>query len=243
MARLSRSRRPCYATKRRGASRQVGDVISPWGRPAPPPPPGLERFSTPLRPESPPLAGLKQRLSLGRVRFPHIPSTVSARPRSDRVEQAFKAVQVFDAVETDATAYEASIAVGSAHLVVTTNFKSAVFRKTGGGPLLETSLRAWFASVLPTEVDVVFDPRILYDQHDSRWVCSPRREFTTRTFRVRSYCSQCRARRTLAVTGWSGRFPRSGGARFRGRIIRGWASTRRRSTFRRISSAPPMRPD
>lgn len=83
------------------------------------------------------LAGLKERLTLGRVRFPRIP------------------------FETDATAYDASIAAAPTHLLVATNFKVA---------LLETSLRAWATTVLPPEVDVVFDPRVLYDQHDGRWV-------------------------------------------------------------------------
>lgn len=173
MVRTGRSRRDrasCYATKRRGARPQTGDMITPWSRPAPAGPPGLERFSTPLRPAPAPVAGLKERLTRGRVRFPHVPSTVSTRSPSERIARALRTVQVFDAIETDATAYDASIGVGPAHLVVTTNFKVAVFSKTGGAPLLETSLRAWFESVLPAEVDVVFDPRVLYDQHDGRWV-------------------------------------------------------------------------
>ncbi len=173
MARPKRPRRrgfQCYTTKRRGRSRRGGDVITPWGRQAPPPPPGLERFSTSRQYEPRPLAGLKERLTLGRVRLPRVPSTVSAPPASARVEQALRELQVVDAIETDATAYDASIAVGPAHLMVTTNFKVAVLSKTGGAPLLETSLRAWFTSVLPAEVDVVFDPRVLYDQHDGRWV-------------------------------------------------------------------------
>lgn len=145
-------------------------MITPWGRQEPPPPPGLERFSTPRRDEPRPLAGLKDRLTLGRMRLPRVPSTVSAPPGSPRVEQALRTVQVFDAIETDATAYDATIGVGPAHLVVATNFKVAVLSKTAGVLLPETSLRAWFATVLPAEVDVVFDPRILYDQHDGRWV-------------------------------------------------------------------------
>jgi hypothetical protein len=145
-------------------------VITPWERQAPLPPPGLERFSTPRRREAPPVAGLKERLTLGQVRLPRMPSTVSVQPGSARVDRALRTVQVFDAIETDATAYDASIGVGPAHLVVTTNFKVAVLSKTGGAPLLETSLRAWFTSVLPAQVDVVFDPRVLYDQHDGRWV-------------------------------------------------------------------------
>src|SRR6266545_3277629 len=99
MARPKRPRGPrfqCYATKRGGRSRQGGAVITPWGRQEPLASPGLERFSTPRPYEPRPLAGPKERLTLGRVRLPRVPSTVSAPPGSARVEQALRTVQVFD---------------------------------------------------------------------------------------------------------------------------------------------------
>jgi hypothetical protein len=153
----------CYTAKRRGSSGQGGTVITPWERPEPSPPHlALESFSTPRAYEPPHLAALKEDLALGRARLPRVRSTVSARPGSARVAQALGSLQIFDAIETDATAYDASIAAGPVDLVVATNFKVAVLSKAGEPPLVETSLRAWFASVLPPEVDVVFDPRVLY---------------------------------------------------------------------------------
>jgi hypothetical protein len=98
--------------------------------------------------EPPHLAALKEDLALGRALLPRVLSTVSARPGSPRVAQALGSLQVFDAIETEATAYDASIAAGPAQLVVATNFKVAVLSKTGEPPPVETSLRAWFASGL-----------------------------------------------------------------------------------------------
>jgi hypothetical protein len=164
-----RGRFPCYTAKRRDSSTQRGLPIMPWGRPAPPPHPELPRFSTPRPWEPPHITAFREDLALGRARLPHVPPTVGARARTPRVERALASLQVFDAIQTDATAYDASIAVGPSDVVVTTNFTAAVLAKDGKRPL-ETSLHAWFAQVLPPEVDVVFDPRVLYDQHDDRWV-------------------------------------------------------------------------
>ena len=160
----------CYTAKRRGDGGRAGEVITPSERPEPPPHPELARFSTPRAYEPPHLAALKEDLAVGRALLPRVPSTVSARPAAARVARALGSLQVFDAIETDATAYDASIAAGPEQLVVATNFKVAVLSKSGGPPLVETSLRAWFTTVLPPEVDTVFDPRVLYDQHDGRWV-------------------------------------------------------------------------
>jgi len=100
-----------------------------------------------------------------------VPSTVGGAA-ADRVARALGSLQVFKTIETEATAYDATLAVGSNHLMVATNFKVAILNKSGAPALPETDLQTWFTDVLTshTEVDFVFDPRVLYDQHDERWI-------------------------------------------------------------------------
>src|SRR5262245_35071523 len=160
----------CYTAKRRASSPQGGAAIRPWEQREPRPHPELARFSTPRAYEPPHLAALKEDLALGRMSLPRVAAMVSAEPRSTRVARALGSLQVFDAIQTDATAYDATIAAGPEQLLVATNFRIAIQSKTAGPPLRETTLRTWFASALPAEVDVVFDPRVLYDQFDGRWV-------------------------------------------------------------------------
>jgi hypothetical protein len=166
---------PCYTLKQPGHSPQAGRLIMPWTQPAPTPHPAIARFSTPRKYEPPHLARLREDLASGRMQLPQAPSTVSAEPASPRVARAFASLRVFDGIDTDATAYDASIAAGPEHLLMATNFKWGLLNKAllngpGGPPPPETPLLAWFKSVLPDEVDIVFDPRVLYDQHDGRWV-------------------------------------------------------------------------
>jgi hypothetical protein len=184
--------------------------VTPWRLPEPTRPPGLDHFAPPQEEEPPALALLKERLTRGRVRLPRVPSTVTDRPRSARVEGALRVIQHLEATETDATAYDATIAAGPAHLVIAVNFKVVVLSKGGGPPLAQSHLRAWFDSVLPVEVDVVFDPRVLYDQYEGRWVLvasAVRYEDFTSPFLVLSVSH------TSDPSGdwWTWAFPESGG--------------------------------
>jgi hypothetical protein len=160
----------CYTAKRSGSSARAGVAITPWDQVGRPPHPNLRNLGTPRKPEPPQLTRFKERLALGRVRLPRVPPTVSEAPASVRVERALGSLQVFETIDTDATAYDAVIAAGPEHLLVATNFKVAVLDKANGATLLKKGLHDWFATVLPAEVDFVFDPRVLYDQHDARWV-------------------------------------------------------------------------
>jgi hypothetical protein len=156
--------------KRPGSSLQAGTLIVPWQQPEPPPDPRSERSSPPRKYEPPHLTRFRERLASGREKLPTVASTVTARPASARVDRALGSLRIFDAIETPATAYDATIAVGPEQLVVATNFTVAVLGKAGGPPIVKISRRAWFGSLLPPAVDFVFDPRVLYDQHEGRWV-------------------------------------------------------------------------
>jgi hypothetical protein len=85
------------------------------------------------------------------------------------VDQALRTIQHFEAKPTDATAYDTSLAVGPSHLVVAVNYSVVVLSKDGT-LLKESPLLAWFKSKLTADVDRVFDPRLLYDQYEDRWV-------------------------------------------------------------------------
>jgi hypothetical protein len=163
-------RSQCYKVKHPGSSVQEGVPITPWEQEERPPHPDLRNLGTPPKIEPPQLARFKERLALGRARVPGVPPTVSEAPVSARVERALGSLQVFETIVTDATAYDATIAAGPDHLLVATNFTAAILGKTGGPPLRETTLQTWFKTVLTAAVDFVFDPRVLYDQHDGRWV-------------------------------------------------------------------------
>lgn len=164
------AQRPPVARRQVGRSPAAATPVSPWTLPERPYPGGPERFGPPPEEEPPALTDLRGKLTRGRVRVPRVPSTVTRGPASPRVEQALRTIVHFEATGTDATAYDATIAAGPVHLLVAVNFKVVVLSKGGGSPLAQCDLRAWFDAVLPREVDTVFDPRVLYDQYENRWV-------------------------------------------------------------------------
>ena len=160
----------CYTAKHGGHSPQAGRLIKPFEQQEPRRHPLVERFSTPGKYDPPHLERLKADLALGRAELPRVRATVSTGPASARVQRALTSLQTFDGIDSDASAYDANVAAGPNELVMVTNFTAAILSKTGGSPQAPISLMAWFSSVLPNGVNKVFDPRILYDQHDQRWV-------------------------------------------------------------------------
>jgi hypothetical protein len=67
------------------------------------------------------------------------------------------------------SAYDAGLAVGRAHVLVTENFSVAIIDKATGIEVSRTSLIDWFPS-RPPAATFVFDPRALYDQYADRWI-------------------------------------------------------------------------
>ena len=67
------------------------------------------------------------------------------------------------------SAYDAGLAVGRAHLLVTENFSVAIIDKATGNEVSRTSLVDWFPS-RPPAATFVFDPRAVYDQYADRWI-------------------------------------------------------------------------
>ena len=65
------------------------------------------------------------------------------------------------------SAYDAGLAVGHAHLLVTQNFSVAIIDKVTGTEVSRTGLVDWFPS-RPPAATFVFDPRALYDQYPDR---------------------------------------------------------------------------
>lgn len=63
---------------------------------------------------------------------------------------------------------DCALAAGPQHVLVAVNSSVAVYAKTGGAPLLQHTLTAWFSNVVGQAK--IFDPRALYDQHADRWV-------------------------------------------------------------------------
>jgi hypothetical protein len=64
--------------------------------------------------------------------------------------------------------FDATMATGPNHVLLSVNTRVAVYPRTGGAALLNRSLDAWFANVLTGAM--IFDPKTLYDQHTGRWV-------------------------------------------------------------------------
>ena len=159
----------CYESKRPGHSADKGSLITPWRQLPSPRREEAVRFTTPAKDDPSHLVRLKEDLALGRALLPKVSATVSAAP-SPRVQRAFGSLQVFDSIDSPATAYDAQIAAGPDHLLVATNYDVAVVRKTDGVQVDKAALMNWFSTVLPAGVSKVFDPRVLYDQHDDRWV-------------------------------------------------------------------------
>lgn len=153
----------CYGSRRNTSTPQTGILVEPWRLPMRTLPPDLDRSAPPEDEGREPLKRVRGRPATVRP-------IVSRPPESERLRRALVSVQHLEATDTNATAYDAALAVGPRHLIVAVNHKVAVLAKPGGTPLHEAALRAWFDRVLPAEVDFVFDPRVLYDQHDGRWV-------------------------------------------------------------------------
>ncbi|MEY2507782.1 MAG: hypothetical protein QOH01_2111 [Verrucomicrobiota bacterium] len=63
---------------------------------------------------------------------------------------------------------DCTMAAGPSHVIASVNSTIAVYAKTGGAPLLQRTLTAWFANV--SQNATIFDPKLLYDQHAGRWV-------------------------------------------------------------------------
>jgi hypothetical protein len=64
--------------------------------------------------------------------------------------------------------YDCAVAAGPQHVLAAVNSSVAVYRKTGGGAVLQRTLTAWFSNVISQAK--IFDPKALYDQHAGRWV-------------------------------------------------------------------------
>ena len=63
---------------------------------------------------------------------------------------------------------DCTMAAGPSHLLLSVNSSAAIYSKTGGSPLVQRTLNAWFANVISAAK--IFDPKALYDQHAGRWV-------------------------------------------------------------------------
>jgi hypothetical protein len=63
---------------------------------------------------------------------------------------------------------DCTLAAGPAHLLAAVNSTVHVYAKTGGAPVLQRTLTAWFSNVISQAK--IFDPKALYDQHAGRWV-------------------------------------------------------------------------
>src|SRR2546423_2630943 len=57
---------------------------------------------------------------------------------------------------------DCTMAAGPSHVIASVNSTIAVYSKTGGTPLLQRTLTAWFANV--SQNTTIFDPKLLYDQ-------------------------------------------------------------------------------
>ena len=223
----------CYETKRAGHSAEKGRPITPWVQHPLPLHQEEARFSTPPKYYPPHLERLRADLAAGRAVLPKVSATVSAGP-SPRVRQALGSLKTFDSIDSPATAYDAQIAAGPDHLLVVTNYDAAVMKKTDGTLVATLPLMTWFSTVLPAGVTKVFDPRVLYDQHDDRWVLvasgAHYPDFT-------SGVQLRRAPRILRTDGGFGGSPRPWTGRPGGQIIRPWASTPTHSISRPISTS------
>jgi len=63
---------------------------------------------------------------------------------------------------------DCTMATGPSHVALSVNSSIAIYNKAGGAPLLTRTLTVWFANVI--QGATIFDPKLLYDQHASRWV-------------------------------------------------------------------------
>ncbi|MBX6314244.1 MAG: hypothetical protein IRY99_15230 [Isosphaeraceae bacterium] len=63
---------------------------------------------------------------------------------------------------------DCTVAVGPQHILVAVNSSVAVYNKAGAPVLMPRPFNLWFANVIANAK--IFDPRVLYDQHDGRWI-------------------------------------------------------------------------
>ena len=106
---------------------------------------------------------VRRRLGRGEVRLP------GRRPGSTTFRELRGALPApIRAIRQEGSAYDASLAAGPAHLIAVGNYNVAVYRKSDGAAVLTTDLVHWFPNT-PDAADV-FDPHVLYDQHERRWI-------------------------------------------------------------------------
>ena len=65
--------------------------------------------------------------------------------------------------------FDATLAAGPEHVLLSVNSSVAFHAKTGGAAVLQRRLSTWFANVIPAGANI-FDPKALFDQHAGRWV-------------------------------------------------------------------------
>jgi len=63
---------------------------------------------------------------------------------------------------------DSALSAGPNHVIAAVNSSFAIYNKTGGAPLFQTTLENWFSNAIKQVF--VFDPKTLYDQHSGRWV-------------------------------------------------------------------------
>jgi len=63
---------------------------------------------------------------------------------------------------------DCTMAVGPDHVLLSVNSSVAIYKKTGGPPLLQRTLTQWYANLV--QGLTIFDPKTLYDQQAGRWV-------------------------------------------------------------------------
>lgn len=64
--------------------------------------------------------------------------------------------------------WDCTMAAGPQHVLVAVNSSVHLYARTGGPPVVQLSLAAWFQNVVSGAK--IFDPQALYDQHAGRWV-------------------------------------------------------------------------
>lgn len=62
------------------------------------------------------------------------------------------------------------IAVGGNYVLMVVNSSWAIFNKTTGANIYQTTFTNWFSAVNPPDPNFIFDPKIMYDSINNRWV-------------------------------------------------------------------------
>ena len=107
---------------------------------------------------------IRERLRRGEVSVP--PRMPGSDPTPD--PRAAPLPPPMCGVRHTGSAFDATLGAGPAHLLAAGNYGVAIHRKSDGAVVLGTDLAHWFPTV-PAGADL-FDPRVLYDQHEGRWV-------------------------------------------------------------------------